>query len=153
MVAGMCSGSVPLSVVRLRPDAHIPRYAHEGDAGFDLYSVEEVTLNPLQRTLIPTGIALAIPAGYAGFVIPRSGLAIKQGLSMVNTPGLIDSGYRGEVRVAAINLDPDTPLTLGKGERIAQLVVVPYMHADIYETDTLDDTTRGKGGFGSSGRL
>ncbi|MCL2491686.1 MAG: dUTP diphosphatase [Coriobacteriia bacterium] len=140
-----------LIVTRLREDAQLPHYAHDGDAGLDLYSVQEVTLEPFERALIPTGIALAIPPGYAGYVMPRSGLAVKYGLSLVNTPGLIDSGYRGEVQICAINLDAHFAITLGAGERIAQLVIAPYSHVTIKEVDTLDETQRNTGGFGSSG--
>jgi len=132
-------------------DGIIPRYAHSGDAGLDLHSAEEVTLQPFERALISTGIALAIPSGYAGYVLPRSGLAIKQGLSIVNAPGLIDSGYRGEVKVIAINLDPTIAIKIKKGERIAQLVVSPCAHVQLLKVDTLDETQRNQSGFGSSG--
>ena len=140
-----------LPVSRLHSDALIPRYAHEGDAGLDLCTVEDVTLQPFERALIPTGLSIAIPVGHAGYVLPRSGLAIKSGLSIVNAPGLIDSGYRGEIKVVAINLDPHIPIELKKGERVAQLVIAPYAHVHIEEVEALDDTVRGDGGFGSSG--
>lgn len=142
---------VRLPIRRLDPDLPLPAYAHEGDAGLDLYAAAEVTLAPLERALVPTGIAVGIPEGYAGFVQPRSGLALERGLSLVNTPGLIDSHYRGEVKVIAINLDPTEPLTLERGSRIAQLVVQPVARADAVEVAELDDTARGEGGFGSTG--
>lgn len=129
----------------------LPAYAHHGDAGLDLYAAEPVTLQPFSRALVPTGIAVAIPEGYAGFVQPRSGLAMRSGLGLVNTPGLIDSHYRGEIKVILINLDPDTPIDIERGDKIAQLVIQPVVRADLVETDTLDDTVRGEGGFGSTG--
>jgi len=141
-----------LSVTRLDDRAQLPIYAHDGDAGLDLHCLRPYSLQPFERILIETGIALAIPEGYAGFVIPRSGLAIKQGLSLVNTPGLIDSGYRGEIKVAAINLDPRNVLTLDAGDRIAQLVVVPFARVAVVEVEALDETMRSSGGFGSTGR-
>lgn len=129
----------------------MPGYAHEGDAGLDLYSAADVTLAPGERALVPTGIAVAIPEGYAGFVQPRSGLAIKRGLSFVNTPGLIDAHYRGEIRLIAINLDPAEPLVIARGEKVAQMVVQAVVHAELVEVDALDATVRGEGGFGSTG--
>lgn len=140
-----------LEIKRLDTDLPLPAYAHEGDAGLDLFAAQSVTLQPFERTLVPTGIAVAIPKGYAGFVQPRSGLAIKRGLSLVNTPGLIDSHYRGEIKVIAINLDPDTPITLDRGDKLAQLVVQPVVSADLVEVAQLDQTVRGEGGFGSTG--
>lgn len=143
----------PLSVPIKRLDSGLPlpAYAHEGDAGLDLYSTEDVTLQPLERGLIGTGVAVAIPAGYAGFVQPRSGLALKRGLSFVNTPGLIDCHYRGEIKLIAINLDPGEPLTIARGDKIAQLVVQRVEHVVLAEADDLDATPRGDGGFGSTG--
>jgi dUTP pyrophosphatase len=129
----------------------MPAYAHEGDAGLDLYAASDVTLAPSERALIPTGVAVAIPDGYAGFVQPRSGLAIRSGLSFVNTPGLIDSRYRGEIKIVAVNLDPVLPITIHRGDRIAQMVVQQVAHCEPVESDHLDDTTRGEGGFGSTG--
>ncbi|GAB4274098.1 MAG: dUTP diphosphatase [Coriobacteriia bacterium] len=129
----------------------MPSYAHEGDAGLDLYSAEDVVLQPFERKLVPTGIAVAIPEGHAGFVQPRSGLAARLGLSFVNTPGLIDSHYRGEIKVAAINLDPETPITISRGDRIAQLVIQPVTTVRVVETEGLQPTARGEGGFGSTG--
>ena len=142
---------IVVPIKRLVPDVEIPSYAYEGDAGLDLRSAENVTLNPFERKLISTGLAIALPEGYAGFVQPRSGLAIKQGLSIVNTPGLIDSHYRGELKVIAINLDAHTPIQIKKGDRIAQLVVQAVPVVTLSEVDELDKTDRGTGGFGSSG--
>lgn len=141
---------ITLNVKRLDAGLPLPAYAYEGDAGLDLLSAVDVVLEPLSRTLIPTGLAVSIPAGYAGFVQPRSGLAIKRGLSMVNTPGLIDSNYRGELKVAAINLDPETPISIKRGDRIAQLVIQEVPVVELCEVDELDDTVRGEAGFGSS---
>lgn len=129
----------------------LPAYAHEGDAGLDLYAAESCVLAPFQRALIATGIAVAIPGGHAGFVQPRSGLAIKQGLSLVNTPGLIDSHYRGEIKVIAINLDPSTPISINRGDKIAQLVIQRVEHVELALVTELDETARGEGGFGSTG--
>ena len=140
---------ITLNVKRLDAGLPLPAYAYEGDAGLDLLSAVDV-LEPLSRTLIPTGLAVSIPAGYAGFIQPRSGLAIKRGLSMVNTPGLIDSNYRGELKVAAINLDPETPISIKRGDRIAQLVIQEVPVVELCEVDELDDTVRGEAGFGSS---
>ncbi|MBN2405749.1 MAG: dUTP diphosphatase [Coriobacteriia bacterium] len=140
-----------LQIKRLDTGLPLPRYAHEGDAGLDLFAAEDVTLEPFSRALVPTGIAVAIPEGHAGFVQPRSGLAIKQGLSLVNTPGLIDSHYRGEIKVIAINLDPDTPIIICRGDKIAQLVIQQVTCAQLVEVSELDETVRGEGGFGSTG--
>jgi len=140
-----------LAIKRLDSDLPLPRYAHTGDAGLDLFAAEDVVLQPFERALIPTGVAVAIPEGYAGFVQPRSGLAIKQGLSLVNTPGLIDSHYRGEIKVIAINLDSATPIAVTRGDKIAQLVLQPIASAELVEVAELDETARGEGGFGSTG--
>jgi dUTP pyrophosphatase len=129
----------------------LPTYAYFGDAGLDLRAAQPCVLEPGERALIPTGLALAIPEGYAGFVLPRSGLALRSGLSMVNAPGLIDSHYRGEVKVIAINLDRHEPIVIAKGDRIAQLVLMAVPPVQIEEVDRLDETQRGSGGFGSSG--
>ena len=142
---------VRLEIKRLTTDLPLPRYAHPGDAGLDLYAAEDALIAPGERILVPTGIAVAIPEGYAGFVQPRSGLAIKQGLSLVNTPGLIDSHYRGEIKVIAINLDPRVPITVVRGDKIAQLVIQPVARVELAEVDELDETMRGEGGFGSTG--
>lgn len=140
-----------LPVKRTDPGVPLPSYAHEGDAGLDLCAASDVTLGPFERVLVPTGIAVAIPEGHAGFVQPRSGLAARAGLSFVNTPGLIDSHYRGEIKLIAINLDPAEPITLKRGEKVAQLVIQPVVRAEIVEADELDETVRGDGGFGSTG--
>jgi len=142
---------VRLEIKRIDPDLPLPRYAHEGDAGLDLYAAADVTLAPFERALVPTGVAVAIPEGHAGFVQPRSGLAIRQGLSLVNTPGLIDSHYRGEIKVIAINLDPMTPVVINRGDKIAQLVIQPVDRVELTEREVLDETVRGEGGFGSTG--
>lgn len=136
---------------KLCTEAFIPHNAYVGDAGYDLCSTEEVVLQPFERTLIPTGLAIEIPFGYAGFVVPRSGLAIKQGLSIVNAPGLIDSNYRGELKVIAINLDPHEPISIHVGDRIAQLVIMKVESLEFQEVAELDDSERGTGGFCSSG--
>jgi len=142
---------VDLRIKRLDTGLPVPRYAHEGDAGLDLYAGEPVTLEPMQRTLLPTGIAVAIPEGFAGFVQPRSGLAVRSGLGIVNTPGLIDSHYRGEIKVIVINLDPENPIEIDRGDKIAQLVIQPVARCSLVEVDELDETARGEGGFGSTG--
>jgi dUTP pyrophosphatase len=139
-------------VKRLDPDVSLPARAHLGDAGLDVYASEDVSLKPGERTSVGTGIAVAIPEGYAAFVLPRSGLAAKHGISLVNAPGLIDSGYRGEVRVLLINLDRDEAVTLRRGERIAQLVVQHVEDVTLKEVDELPSSARGEGGFGSTGR-
>jgi dUTP pyrophosphatase len=142
---------MPLRLKRLDPELPLPAYAHDGDAGLDLFAARDLVLPPGQRGLVPTGIALAIPEGFAGFVQPRSGRALRDGLSLVNTPGLIDSHYRGEIKLIAINLDPKTSVTISRGDRIAQLVLQRVERADIEEVDDLGETQRGEGGFGSSG--
>ncbi|HZI84161.1 MAG TPA: dUTP diphosphatase [Casimicrobiaceae bacterium] len=139
-------------VQRLDPDLPLPAYARDDDAGLDLYAREAVTLAPGARAAVGTGIAIALPAGYAGFVVPRSGLALRHGVSLVNTPGLIDAGYRGEIRVVLINHDRTTALTLARGDRIAQLVVQKVERVEMVEVTSLPDSARGAGGFGSSGR-
>ena len=141
-----------LLVKRLDPALPVPARAHPGDAGLDLLAAEDVALKPGERASVGTGIAVAIPDGFAGFVVPRSGLAARHGLSLVNTPGLIDSGYRGEIRVLLINLDPAEPIELRRGERIAQLMVVPMADVPAREVNTLPPSARGEGGFGSTGR-
>lgn len=131
--------------------ASTPEYAHRGDAGADLCSTEEVTLAPGQRALVGTGIRLALPLGLAAFVHPRSGLAVKHGITVLNAPGTIDAGYRGEVKVPLINLDPEETRTIAVGDRIAQLVIQPVIRAEFARVDSLDETGRGEGGFGSTG--
>lgn len=143
--------SLDVPIVRLDPGLPLPAYAHEGDAGFDLYSAVDVVIPAGERVLVPTGIAMAIPEGHAGFVQPRSGLALRSGLSMANSPGLIDSHYRGEIKVIAINLDPRESIAVTRGMRIAQMVILPVDRATLTEVDCLDDTLRGEGGFGSTG--
>jgi len=142
---------VRLEIKRIDPGLPLPGYAHVGDAGMDLFAAQDLVIGPFERALIPTGIAVAIPLGFAGFVQPRSGLALKQGLSLVNTPGLIDSHYRGEIKVIAINLDPKTPIQVTRGDKIAQFVIQPVAYAELDEVSQLDETTRGEGGFGSTG--
>lgn len=145
------SDRIKLPIKRLDPSVELPSYAYDGDAGLDLRSNEDVTLEPFERRLVATGLAIAIPDGYAGFVQPRSGLALREGLSMANTPGLIDAHYRGELKVCAINLDPHNPIHIERGERIAQLVIQKVPVVELEEVDDLDETDRGCGGFGSSG--
>ena len=140
-----------LPLKRLDADVPLPTYAHDGDAGLDLHSTQDITLDPGRRALIPTGIALAIPDGHAGFVLPRSGLAARAGLSLVNSPGLIDSHYRGEVKVIAINLDSETPIHIRRGDKIAQLVIQRVESVAIIEVAELEQTIRGERGFGSTG--
>jgi dUTP pyrophosphatase len=140
-------------VRRLDPDLPLPAYAKPGDAGVDLRATEAVTLAPGGgRALVPTGVAVAIPRGYAGFVQPRSGLALKHGVTVLNSPGLIDADYRGELKVVLVNTDPTEPFVIERGERIAQLVIQAVEHVDFVEVDELDETERGDGGFGHSGR-
>ena len=145
------SDNIVMPIKRLDPTVELPTYAYEGDAGLDLRSNEDVVLAPLERRLVSTGLAIAIPEGYAGFVQPRSGLALREGLSMANTPGLIDSHYRGELKVCAVNLDSTQPIHIEKGERIAQLVIQKVPVVTLVEVDELDTTDRGASGFGSSG--
>lgn len=145
------SDRIKLPIKRLDPSVELPSYAYGGDAGLDLRSNEDVMLEPFERRLVATGLAIAIPDGYAGFVQPRSGLALREGLSMANTPGLIDAHYRGELKVCAINLDPHNPIHIERGERIAQLVIQKVPVVELEEVDELDETDRGCGGFGSSG--
>lgn len=140
-----------VAIARIDPDIDLPAYAHEGDAGADLVTTVTVSLAPGERLLVPTGIALAIPPGYAGFVHPRSGLAARRGLSIVNAPGTIDAGYRGEVKVSLINLDREEPISLARGDRIAQLVIQRVERARFVEVTELPDTPRGAGGYGSTG--
>ncbi|BAX91985.1 deoxyuridine 5'-triphosphate nucleotidohydrolase [Mycobacterium shigaense] len=145
-----------LKVVRLDPGLPLPSRAHDGDAGVDLYSAEDVRLDPGQRALVRTGVAVAIPYGMVGLVHPRSGLASRVGLSIVNSPGTIDAGYRGEIKVALINLDPAEPIQLHRGDRIAQLLVQRVELVELVEVSSFDETglaktSRGEGGHGSSG--
>lgn len=142
-----------VAVHRLDPDLPLPAYAHAGDAGIDLIARCEVTLEPGGgRALVPTGVAVAIPPGYAGFVQPRSGLALKHGVTCLNTPGLVDSGYRGELKVLLVNTDPARSFTVERGQRIAQLVVQAVEHVRLVEAEDLEPSDRGDAGFGSTGR-
>lgn len=148
--------STRLAVVRLDPELPLPSRAHVGDAGVDLFSAQDVTLAPGERALVPTGIAVAIPFGMVGLIHPRSGLAARVGLSIVNSPGTVDAGYRGEIKVSLINLDPAAPIVIGRGDRIAQLLVQRVELPELVEVSSFDeaglgDTTRGVGGHGSSG--
>jgi dUTP pyrophosphatase len=142
---------IEVYVRRLRAEAVVPERAYPGDAGLDLVACEGFRLGPGERMIVPTGIAVAIPEGYAGFVQPRSGLARRHGISIVNTPGLIDSGYRGELQVTLINTDADQPFTVEAGMRIAQLVILPVPEIELVEVEELPESTRGIAGFGSSG--
>jgi len=128
-----------------------PKFAHKSDAGLDLYSTIDYLLKPFERKLVPTGIKIEIPEGYAGFVQPRSGLAIRYGISLVNTPGLIDSGYRGEIQAILINFDPSKAFEIKRGDKICQLVIIKIENTEIIFKDELDDSDRGEGGFGSTG--
>jgi dUTP pyrophosphatase len=141
-----------LLIKRLDKKLPLPAYAHEGDAGLDLFAGEDLTLQPGQRAAVPTGIAIALQEGVAGFIHPRSGRALKEGLALANAPGLIDSGYRGEIKVLVVNLDNRSPIDIRRGDKIAQLVVQRVEKATIEEVDELPGTTRGEGGFGSTGR-
>lgn len=141
-----------LPVSRLNDAAVLPTRAHDGDAGLDLYACEAAHLGPGERWSVGTGVAVEIPEGHAGLVLPRSGLAKKHGIALVNAPGLIDSGYRGEIRVLLLNTDPAETFRVEPGDRIAQLLISPIVLADPVEATALADSTRGDGGFGSSGR-
>jgi dUTP pyrophosphatase len=138
-------------VLRLDPDLPLPAYAHPGDAGADLVTAVDVTLQPGERALVPTGMAMAVPEGYVALVHPRSGLAARHGLSIVNTPGTIDAGYRGEVSVLLVNLDTAAPIELRRGDRVAQLVFQRVEQAVFSEVEVLPDSARGSGGYGSTG--
>ncbi|MBD8606565.1 dUTP diphosphatase [Aeromicrobium sp. CFBP 8757] len=140
-----------VTVKRLDPDVPLPVYAHPGDAGADLVTTVDVRLAPGERVLVPTGIALALPEGFAAFVHPRSGLALRHGLSIVNTPGTIDAGYRGEIKVLLVNHDPAESVTLSRGDRVAQLVVQRVEHVRFVESGVLPTSERGSGGYGSTG--
>lgn len=152
-VGGVTNTNFPSTVQirRLDPELPLPKRAHRGDAGADLYAAESVTIAPGERVLVGTGIAMALPLGTVGLIHPRSGLAAKQGLSIVNTPGTVDADYRGEIKVCLINLDPREPISINRGDRIAQLVIQRVELVDFEEVDELDETTRGAGGYGSTG--
>jgi dUTP pyrophosphatase len=147
----MPAPDLQIAVVRLDPGLPLPSYAHPGDAGADLMTTVDVTLEPGERRVVPTGVALALPEGYVGLVHPRSGLAARHGLSIVNAPGTIDAGYRGEVKVCLVNLDRSAPITLARGDRVAQLVVQRVERAAFVEVEALDASVRGAGGYGSTG--
>ncbi|GAB3784011.1 hypothetical protein GCM10027601_17370 [Nocardioides ungokensis] len=140
-----------VEVVRLDAELPLPSYAHPGDAGADLLTTVDVTLAPGERAMVPTGVAIALPVGYVAFVHPRSGLAARHGLSIVNTPGTVDAGYRGEIKVMLINHDPQAPIELRRGDRIAQLVVQRVERALFVEVGELPDSARGAAGYGSTG--
>jgi dUTP pyrophosphatase len=142
---------VRLLVKRLNQDVPLPSYARAGDAGLDLVSTIDVEVGPGERAMIPTGIAVAIPEGYVGLGVPRSGLAARMGLTMANSPGIIDAGYRGEVIAAVVNLDPNVPVRIARGDRTAQLVIVPVAAVEPAWVDELPPSERGGGGFGSTG--
>ena len=139
------------SVEVLLHGAEVPVYAHPGDAGADLVSIEDITLAPGQRATVATGVSIALPAGYVALVVPRSGLAAKHGITVVNTPGTVDAGYRGEIKVILLNTDASEPYTIATGDRIAQLLVMPVTRARFIPVDRLPGTERGEGGFGSTG--
>jgi dUTP pyrophosphatase len=147
----MTASSVEIRIRRLTPDVPLPSYAHPGDAGADLTTTVDVHLEPGERALVPTGISIALPEGYVGLVHPRSGLAARCGLSIVNSPGTVDAGYRGEVKVMLVNLDPRQPVVLRRGDRIAQLVVQRVERAEFVEVAELPESVRAEGGFGSTG--
>jgi dUTP pyrophosphatase len=149
--ASAAGAAVPVAFRRLDPDLPAPSYAHEGDAGADLYAAVEVELKPGERALVPTGIAIALPLGYVGLVHPRSGLAAKLGVTVLNAPGTVDAGYRGEILVNLVNHDPRTPALIRRGDRIAQLVVQRVERADFSEVTELPTSARGIGGHGSTG--
>lgn len=142
---------VPVLIQRLDPDLPMPSYGHPGDAGLDLHARVHVTIAPGRRVLVPTGIAIALPDGYAAFVHPRSGLALRAGLGMVNAPGTVDAGYRGELQVLLVNHDHEHDVVLARGDRIAQLVVQRVERARLVEVERLPGSHRGEGGFGSTG--
>jgi dUTP pyrophosphatase len=141
---------IELPIRRLRPDAVLPQRAYGGDAGLDLAACERLELGPGERATVPTGLAVAIPEGYAGFVQPRSGIAMRNGITIVNSPGLVDSGYRGELQVVLLNTDAREPFVVEPGMRIAQLVIVPIPDVELVEIDELPESERGVRGFGSS---
>ena len=147
----MSDSPLQVLVQRLDPDLPLPSYAHPGDAGADLVTTVDVTLAPGERAMVPTGVAIALPDGFVALVHPRSGLAARHGLSIVNTPGTVDAGYRGEIKVMLINHDPVEAVMLTRGDRIAQLVVQRFERARFREVGVLPDSARGAGGYGSTG--
>lgn len=142
---------VEILLKRIDDQVPLPSYVHPGDAGADLTTTVDVVLQPGERAMVPTGISIALPAGYVALVHPRSGLAARCGISIVNAPGTVDAGYRGEIKVLLINLDPAEPVKLVRGDRIAQLVVQKFEHARFVEVDRLPESRRGDGGYGSTG--
>jgi dUTP pyrophosphatase len=150
-MAGATEGTVDILITRLDQDVPLPSYSHPGDAGADLVTTVDVHLEPGERSLVPTGVALALPDGYVGLVHPRSGLAAKLGVSIVNAPGTVDAGYRGEISVLLVNLDPAKPVDLSRGDRVAQLVVQQVEKARFVEVERLPGSARGAGGYGSTG--
>lgn len=145
------AADLDVHLVRLDPDLPLPAYAHPGDAGADLLTTVDLTLAPGERALVPTGVAVALPLGYVALIHPRSGLAARHGLSIVNTPGTVDAGYRGEIKVLLINHDRHEPVELRRGDRVAQLVVQRFERARFVEVDELPVSVRGAGGYGSTG--
>jgi dUTP pyrophosphatase len=143
--------AVPILIQRLDEDLPLPARAHPGDAGVDLYAATDVTLAPGERALVPTGVAIALPDGYAAFVHPRSGLAARHGVTIVNAPGTVDAGYRGEIKVTLLNTDRAEPVRFGRGDRIAQLVIQRVAYPEFHEVRSLPGSARGDGGFGSTG--
>ena len=146
-------GSVPVLLLQLDSQLEPPTYAHPGDAGADLHSAEDLQLEPGERRLVGTGVAIALPEGYAAFVYPRSGLAARHGISIVNGPGTVDAGYRGEIKVCLINTDRVAPFRIARGDRIAQLVIQPVSRASFVPVAELPDSSRGIGGYGSTGGI
>ncbi len=145
--------TVDVLITRLDAGIPLPEYAHPGDAGADLRTTVDAEIAPGHRALLPTGVAIALPDGYAAFVHPRSGLAVKYGVSIVNAPGTVDAGYRGEIKVSVVNLDPSDAVTFRRGDRIAQLVVQRVERARFHEVETLPGSARAEGGFGSTGGM
>ena len=143
--------NVPVLIKRLDPGLPLPAAAHPGDAGLDLFAAAGVTLAPGERAVVPTGIAIALPDGYAAFIHPRSGLAARHGVTLVNAPGTVDAGYRGEIRVTLLNTDAQAAVSFQRGDRIAQLVIQPVARAVLHEVESLPGSARGEGGFGSTG--
>jgi dUTP pyrophosphatase len=143
--------NVPVFIRRLVPDLPLPARAHPGDAGLDLFAAAGVTLGPGERAVVPTGIAIALPDGYAAFIHPRSGLAARHGVTLVNAPGTVDAGYRGEIRVTLLNTDTRQPVSFQRGDRIAQLIIQRVARVELHEVERLPGSARGDGGFGSTG--
>lgn len=151
MTAQPAADAVPVLIQRLDSGLPLPARAHPGDAGVDLFAAQAVTLRPGQRAVVPTGVAIALPDGYAAFIHPRSGLAARHGVTIVNAPGTVDAGYRGEIKVALLNTDPGQPVSFERGDRIAQLVVQRVACPVFHEVRSLPGSARGDGGFGSTG--